>query len=295
MTQPSHAELFSKYRAGQDELVPIEGMFTNYFGLKTRASLFGHAANLDGLVFDEPPLGDDKVYGGAIEYASLLTAVDTRKTDETFSAVELGAGWGPWVSLAGVVCRRLGIAKTTLIAVEASRPKVLALKEHLAANQLLEQASIDVRVVHGAAWSEDTILYFPSEMPITDYGGGASQSASETDYRGMAYKTEPVDAFSLQSLAGHLPMVDYMHWDLQGAEADVAVWGREFLNERVRCLFIGTHSRRIEGRLTELFYRMGWDLISENPCAYRYDRSIPSLEGMTFSDGDMFWMNPRLS
>jgi hypothetical protein len=58
-------------------------------------------------------------------------------------------------------------------------------------------------------------------------------------------------------------------------------------------VFIGTHSRKIEGNLLGLFFELGWDLLRHDPCHYEYDRTKPSLEAMTLNDGHMFFRNPR--
>ena len=38
----------------------------------------------------------------------------------------------------------------------------------------------------------------------------------------------------------------------------------------------------------------GWDGLAEVPCQFHYDRNIPSLEGMTHRDGEIFVRNPHL-
>lgn len=286
--------LFAKYQSPptSDEIDP--SCFANCFGLQTRADLFHTTAEYAGKLIPGFPIPDDRVYGGQAEYTGLLTAIDERASQDRFVAVELGAAWGPWVALAGVVAKRAGVKDMTLIAVEASEQKISTLSDHLARNGLVGQAGIDTRVVHGAAWSEDTTLHFPAEMPITDYGGAASSSDSNNDYRGFVYETVPVTAYSLETLCQGLERVDYMHWDLQGAEREVALASGDFLNGKVKHLYIGTHSRAIEGVLMEKFFAMKWELLWQQPCSFTYDASKPSLEGMTTTDGEMLWVNPHI-
>jgi hypothetical protein len=84
-----------------------------------------------------------------------------------------------------------------------------------------------------------------------------------------------------------------MHWDVQGAERQLAEACGEFLNSRVRYLFVGTHSRAIEGRLLEIFFERKWDLLYQAPCHFIYDLNKPTLEGMGQTDGEMFLRNPN--
>ena len=53
----------------------------------------------------EHPIPDDGFHAEGIEYVALLDAIERFATDGSFVAVEAGAGWGPWLAMAGVVCR----------------------------------------------------------------------------------------------------------------------------------------------------------------------------------------------
>lgn len=284
--------LFSRYAHELTDVHP--DCFANCFGLQTHADLFHSTAAFAGKTIPGYPIPDDRVYGGQAEYAALLTAFDRRLDQASFTAVELGAGWGPWISLAGVVAKRESVSSINLVAVEASELKVSALKEHLRRNQILNGPGLSAKVIHGAAWKENTTLFFPKEMPITDYGGAASDTDSRNDYRGFAYETTPVPAYSLDTICGELKRVDYMHWDIQGAERELAKLSTEFLMERVKYIFIGTHSRAIEGALMEIFFDMKGTLLWQQPCAFKFDLDIPTLEGMTTTDGEMIWTNPHI-
>lgn len=287
-------ELFSKYQSPPSQVDIDPACFANCFGVQTRADLFFTAGEYAGRLIPGFPIPDDRVYGGQAEYTGLLTAFENRTSPSSFVAIELGAAWGPWVALAGVVAKRAGVESIALVAVEASEQKISSLEDHLSRNGLINVEGIETRVIHGAAWSEDTILHFPKEMPITDYGGAASSSESQNDYRGFTYETVPVQAYSLETLSKDFPRVDYMHWDIQWAERDLALASTDFLNARVKHLYIGTHSRAIEGILMETFFKMGWDLLWQQPCSFKYDKTKPSLEGMTTTDGEMLWANPNI-
>lgn len=268
--------------------------YVNWIGLKTDANMFNNGASIKGTVVSDLPTGGDGVYGGYTEYASFLTAIKDRTGSEQFAAVELGAGWGPWISGAGVVCRREGFKDIQLIGVEADKGKCGMMEDHLARNDLTKENGVSSRVIHGAAWKEDTELQFPVIDSVRDHGAAATDKKESVDYRGFTSEFVSVPAYSIPTICKGLDAIDYMHWDIQGAELDVAKSAIDFLNEKVRYLFIGTHSRFIEGNLLDLFFRNGWDVLYQNPCSFVYNRETPSLEGMTISDGEIFLRNPSV-
>jgi hypothetical protein len=290
---PIDIDLLNRHKARESDLITEAGCFTNWLGLRTEAGLFGAADRLNDRIFPALPENDDGVYGGYLEYASLLTAIESVPEPERFVAIELGAGWGPWISAVGVVCRRLGFRNIILRGVEADEARTDFMRRHLARNGLMDQPGIDCRVIAGAAWTEDTMLHFPIVDP-RDHGGAASVGADERDYRGGQPRYSAVPGLSLPTICQGLDLIDYMHWDIQGAELAVAKSAADFLNAHVRYLFIGTHSRPIEGGLIAFFYEQQWDVVAERPCAFTYNRLVPSLEGMTTTDGDLFLRNPRL-
>jgi FkbM family methyltransferase len=241
-------------------------------------------------VLAELPVSGDGVYGDYSEYASFLIAVEQAVPRRKFNAIELGAGWGPWISSIAVVCRRLGFDEVSLIGVEADEGRCRLMREHLARNR------VAAKVIHGAAWKEDGIAHFPVITdPRGDHGAAATADAVRADYRGWELPTITVPAFSLRTISEGMQVVDYMHWDIQGAELEVIRSDPEFMNTRVRYLFIGTHSPPIEGGLIEFFFENQWDILHLRPCYFEYDRSKPSIEAMATGDGELVARNPRLT
>ena len=281
-------EVLERHRIPPDQLTVEEGCWTNFLGIKTRADLYPAAFPHSGKALPGLPIPGDGVFAGAAEYAAVLQAVESAPDHSRLVVVELGAAHGPWITTAGVVGKRLGFGRIELVGVEASARKVELMKEHLARN------GVTAKAIYGAAWWRDTVLQFPADVSQDDYGAAVLPEASLHDYRGRAYAMKRVPAYSVSTICADLGVIDYMHWDLQGAEGDVAVHSRDFLNERVRHVFIGTHSRSIEGILAEMFFRMGWELLLEQPCQFRFDPSVPTLEGMVAVDGEQFWRNPGL-
>jgi FkbM family methyltransferase len=246
--------ILNRYKAPASDLVAEQGCFTNWLGLRTEASMFASCEQITGRIFADVPLSDDGVYGGVAEYASFLTAIEQSRDQGRFNAIELGAGWGPWISGVGKVCQRLGFSEINLLGVEADRDKCRLMKEHMARNR------INAKVTHGAAWKEDTTLRFPV-IHSQDHGAAATAKTDIKDYRGFEQRYVEVPAFSLATMCADMPIIDYMHWDIQGAELELARSGADLLNKRVRFLFVGTHSRPIEGGLIEFFYEHQWDVL----------------------------------
>ncbi len=88
--------------------------------------------------------------------------------------------------------------------------------------------------------------------------------------------------------------MDLLHIDIQGLEHDVLAGSIELLNQRVRAIFVGTHSRKIEGLLIDLFHANGWRLERERPAKFVYEPTRPDVVGWTTRDGGQYWINPRL-
>jgi hypothetical protein len=289
--------LLGRYRADPAALTPAEGCFVNWMGVQTEAGLFAYADALVGRVFaDPPPPGaGDGVHGRHEEYLSVAAAVEARGTPDRFVAVELGAGFGPWLATAAFCCRRAGVAAVDLLGVEADAAKCAAMRRHLARNGVIGAPGVAARITQGAAWREDATLRFGVVDPRHDYGGAVTAEADPArDYRGLTPDYVEVPGYSVETLCRDLPVIDYMHWDIQGAELEVARSAIDFLDRRARLLFIGTHSPLIEGGLLDLFHRRQWDLLHFAHCEFVYRRSKPSLAGMTVVDGEMVLRNPRL-
>ena len=119
---------------------------------------------------------------------------------------------------------------------------------------------------------------------------GSSAVFSETGEDKPGYQR--VRSISLSTLLKDEPLVDFIHFDIQGAEADVIDASAEMLTDKVRYLVIGTHSRVIEGRIIETLRRHGWTLENEQPARMGYTADVPEY---TRADGTQVWRNPTLS
>ena len=92
-----------------------------------------------------------------------------------------------------------------------------------------------------------------------------------------------------------LDVIDLVHCDIQGSEDEVLTFGAALLTQRVKRMFIGTHSRSIEGKLIECFHRHGWSLVRERPTHFEHRLDTLSTTGMTLRDGGQYWVNTKLT
>lgn len=212
-----------------------------------------------------------------IEWVGVLKAVESAGPDSV--CVELGAGWGPWIVSSGVAAKRMG-RTVRLYGVEADPDKVLSMQEHLSDNGFSPN---EYRIVNGIAGPVNGKAYFPIIDSKGNWGGAAVWEPP-----GLGQYRE-LDSITLSTMLEAESLVDLIHIDIQGAESEVVRASIEFLNDRVRWLVIGTHSRKIEANLMDVLFP-AWTLENEQPARCRYEggRSIIIV------DGTQVWRNRAL-
>lgn len=277
--------------------------YTDGFGVKTLYECVPfvnpQALNVERLAF---PVPDDGFHAEAIEYVALADALDRSLLESAFCAVEIGAGWGPWITAAGVIARQKGCKELKLVGVEASSGRFPLMCRHLEMNGLrpfansvedVQHGNVFTRLFNGAVWTHDGVIWFP-ESDVADMGSAATASNEETDYRGAKSENQSVPCRRLDTLLNDLGIVNFMHIDIQGAELDLLQDQIEWVSENVQTLMIATHSRPIEGKLIEMFFDHGWQLHREKPCRVDWNKNC-SIAGKTIVDGSQYWLNTRLA
>jgi len=266
----------------------------DYFGCKLKTTYFQHTQGRGGDVLGFPDPSDGILHE-FIEYLGTILAVDTAARSQ-FYTMELGAGWGPWIIRSAVLAARKGIKDITMVGVEADHLHFEWMKEAIADNNLISKGKqkIHANLFEGAVSVDEDKLFFPALADSQqDWGAAATERKSNTDYRGLSVPFVEVPAIPLNRLLKRLPIVDLIHVDIQGSEFDVLSSAITALTRKNRILVIGTHNRKIEGDLLDLFYRHGWYLRNETPCQFAYNLNSPSLTGMTLRDGTQIWINPN--
>ena len=267
--------------------------YVDGFGVKTLYSCvpFASPDSLNTMRLQHP-IPDDGFHAEGIEYVALLDAIDRFAGDGTFCAVEAGAGWGPWLAMAGVVCRTRGVKDIRLIGLEASPERFALIRRHLDFNELDQHHGVAVDLFEGAVWSHDGVIHFP-ESAVEDMGAAVSADIADTDYRGQAVSTREVPCSRLSSLVGQNREVDFLHIDVQGAEGEVINSHLDWLNQHTRSMMVATHSRPLEGELMLLLSDNGWILQREKPCRFDAGRIIADWCGATTVDGSQYWINTK--
>jgi FkbM family methyltransferase len=242
----------------------------------------------------QSPFPDDGFHAEGIEYVALVDAIDRFSGDGTFCAIEAGAGWGPWLAMAGVVCKARKVEKIRLVGLEASAERFALLARHLEFNDLDPQHGVAVDLFEGAVWSHDGVIHFP-DSDLTDMGAAATAADTSEDYRGHAVSTREVPCTRLSTLVGEDSVVDFLHIDVQGAEGEVIASHLEWMNRSVKSLMVATHSRPLEGELMTLLNAHGWVLIREKPCRFDSGKSVEDWCGVTIVDGGQYWINAKFT
>ena len=271
---------------------PAPGLYVDAFGVKVDPSYCPWVAAGD--VGTEAPF--PRAYlGDGIEYAAAALALEMAPARATFTAVELGAGWGPWTTFVAACAQRAGFTTINLAAFEADRARFAMLEKHLALNGITADR-FNVKLLCAAAWWRDETMYWPIATDPNDAGrapiGGWRRPSH--DHRGVPLDFEKIQACSIAGALKDFPPVDFLHVDIQGGEWELISRSLDFLSARVRTMYVGTHSRKIEGDLIDLLRANGWLLLRERPCRFRTElpRAV-TLAAETAHDGGQFWRNER--
>jgi FkbM family methyltransferase len=259
------------------------GSFRDFIGTTTRCSFLPREyLALSGTVQHPPMAPYAPVLHGAPEWVATLRSVIEAK--DRLVVLELGAGWAPWLVAAAKAAEKKGVPDLELVGVEGSLDHVGFMTQHFRDNSLDPDAH---RLIHGVVGTADGIARFPKLAdPQINYGAEALFNGEETKS-----DTEEVRCLSLETLLTSMPIVDLVHCDIQGAESVVLAAARDILGSRVRRIVIGTHSRRIEDDLMDLFGDLGWWLEHESACR-RLQQNSGKLT--LYEDGTQVWRNPAL-
>ena len=291
------------------------GFITDFLGVRTSVGIYSGFPQYSGMVEGYPiPCN---FHANAIEWGGVLRAVG--EAGERFVALELGAGWGPWLITGGFAARQKGIRDIRLVGVEGSAKHLRFMHEHFRNNGFDPN---EHTLLHGVAGTYDGIARFPIiEEEKDNWGAEAgfqTKLSTPTPQRTGGWKRwlrpavhavrrvkarlqgrpspvasstpmEKLPCYSLNTLLKPFERVDLIHVDIQGAEFDVIASARSALKQKVRRLVIGTHGRFIEERLMNELSAQGWSLESDEACAFdETDGNVHMAR-----DGCQVWRNRR--
>ena len=271
-------------------LRPEPAVYVDAFGVKVDPSYCPWVKAGD--VGTGPPFPSSYLSDG-IEFAAAAIALEMAAGRPTFTAVELGAGWGPWTSMMALCAERAGFKTIHLAAFEADRARFEVMQQHLALNGI-DGKRFRLATFCAAAWWRDETLYWPRDAGVQDAGLAVSSGERPThDYRGKAFEFDEIPALSIATALADYPPIDFLHIDIQGSEWELISHTIDYLSAHVRTMFVGTHSRKIEGDLIDLLRTRGWLLLRERPCRFYSTEPTATLVGQTYHDGGQFWRNER--
>jgi len=260
------------------------GAFNDFLGNTTRCSFLpDNFKTVSQSIMGPPGSTSSPPLHDASEWVGTLRAINEATT--TFTVVELGAGWAPWLVAGFKLAERKGITDVHLMGVEADEGHMVFMEQNLSDNGIDPQHH---RLIYGAVGASDGIARFPAiESSQEDYGSAAVYENCDSS-RPMI----EVPCFSLAGLLESLPhIVDLIHCDIQGSEAEVMAATSATLDNKVRRVVIGTHSRVVEGLLIDQFSAMGWKLEHETVCTYvQQDGGKMALH----VDGVQVWRNQKV-
>lgn len=270
---------------------PEAGFIKNFIGVKSRtADMWTQTHYLDNTV-QAPPVPYD-LFEGA-EWVAVLKAM--LSTGNSCRMMEVGAGWGPWVLNCAKLCELLGVSDYKVYGYEADPGRYELMLRHFADNGIPQEKFVAEQAAMGAVGGS---ARWPKIYDAPNAGGARPVRSGGDEQNDLNYMGEcdwiDVRIDSMHDALQREPLWDLVHIDIQGWELDVCQKTIGTLEERVACVVIGTHSRKIEGDLTELFNLRGWVLEHEKPCKYQWAPNTPSLEKITTLDGLLAWRNPKL-
>ncbi|MGB3865113.1 MAG: class I SAM-dependent methyltransferase [Xanthobacteraceae bacterium] len=257
---------------------------TNFLGVKIATRYF--PGILDGREGEVEPIPIPANWHSDIaEWAYALRAVD--KAKDTFRIIELGCGWGCWMNNTGAAARRRGL-RVDLIGIEGDEGHVGFARESLAANGF---APDEFKVVHGVAAPNRAEALFPIVANSGATWGSEPIFEATPEQISKAKRSsnyQVLDTYPLSDLSHGRP-IDLLHIDIQGGETDFVKANFADIDQYVRRMLIGTHSRIIEGDILRFMIDRGWRLEIERPCIFGLVDGRPQIQ----VDGVQGWVNGK--
>ncbi len=279
-------------RYAQSGLTAQRDYLVDFIGVRTHHSaLWSAIGHLKGTIGSLPFPADH--HAEAIEWVGLLKAVES--CTDRFVAMELGAGWGPWITAGAVVAQRIGVPEIRLTGVEADPGRFEMMNRHLTDNGFDPR---EHRLIQGAVGAKRGLARWPSISNAAEAGGARpvrEANLGDAAYSGDLADGMDVEVHSFRELLLLEPQWDFVHIDIQGWEAEVLASCGATLSERVRWLVVGTHSRALDGAVLGQMWQQGWVLENEKPTKFEFRQNSASLEAMTQIDGTQVWRNPAVN
>ncbi len=281
-------ELFKRFKPYNGDGSP--GFVTNFLGVKISTAFSRPLAAYDGKV-EGYPIPTGGVQAETAEYIGVLRSVLGAR--DRFTMIECGAGFGTWMVNSAVAARQCNIKDIRLYGIEGDAGHIDFMSRHLLNNGIDAAAC---NITHGAVGAEAGLAFWAvTENPEQVYGGRPIENG-EIDYLGAKQEQRvEIKVHAIADLLRNEAEWDLLHMDIQGGEGEVCRAGIAVMDERVRRVVLGTHSRALDGELMTIFYNAGWSLENEKPTISIWRDGAQTLESTTRVDGIQVWRNPRLA
>jgi hypothetical protein len=263
---------------------PKEGYNVNFLGVSVPIAAFHYLHDKGGML-DHVPIPAN-YHADMAEWAAAIRAIDLAR--DNFVMIELGCGWGCWMVNTGFTAKGRGL-RVRLLGVEGDPKHVDLAHQTMAANGIDRS---EYSVTRGIAAGGPGYALFPKHKEGEEHWGFEpifGKSLAESEAAVASGKFESLKMIPLAEVIGDHKMVDLLHMDIQGGEADLVAATLDLLTEKVGYILIGTHSRVIEGRLMKLLLDAGWLLEIERPAIFNLPGGVPQ----TTVDGVQGWKNPK--
>lgn len=266
----------------RNDLQPDPRYSINFIGLKTPIDVYPSILEAQRGTVEAPP-SPGNWHADIAEWASAFHAV--KKSGDTFRIIEIGCGWGCWLVNTGIAARSLGKA-VKLIGVEGDANHLLNARKTLELNGFTDR---DFKLFHGVGGPGNGKAIFPN---FASWGGQAIfwPSTEELQQAEDDPLKQVLDCYTLDAVSDG-EIVDLLHIDIQGGEVDFVEGNFQEIEGLVRRVLIGTHSRSIEGRLTDIFLGKGWKMEMDRPALTPITDGVPHVA----VDGVHLWANPKIS
>jgi hypothetical protein len=267
-------------------VIPDPSYVTNYLGVRVDPKVCPAILQGRGGEVEPTPIPGNW-HADIAEFAAVLRSVELAK--DTFTMAELGCGWGCWMNNAGTVAQRLGL-RVFLIGVEGDKGHIALAEESFATNGFSPE---EVRIFWGIAAATEGVALFPRQAVAGASWGLEPIFDADAETRAKALEAGSHDELPMVPLSKLMdeerPKLDLLHIDIQGGEADLVHNSLNLINDHVRYMVIGTHSREIEGRLFADLIAAGWYLEIERPAVLNLDQAPKVV-----IDGVQGWRNRLL-
>jgi FkbM family methyltransferase len=279
------------------------GWDVNFLGVRTRVAFFSLYEQLADFserrwVQAGRPVPNEDYF----EWITLLESVT--EATQSYTIVELGAGWGKWMTAGVVALRNHTDLPYHAVGVESEPTHFRWMKRHLRDNDIdLRHATL----IEAAVAAEDGYTWFHVGAAADWYGQSIAEVHVESDMRivrnrfrrlvrhrssaGPEKSVARVPAVSVNTVLAPLDRVDLLDVDIQGAEAYVLSPAAKSLDTKVKRIYVATHSRSNEERVRGLFQSLGWECVYDFPGSGESDTPWGRI---MFEDGVQVWRNPSI-